>query len=91
VSSRPSPSASSAKGCATERPGAAGLNAAAGARSLEGAVLIGQNIVVAGGTQAGKPATRQDTPMTCILMPMSGCRHLATGTRDFWPRCAGVG
>ena len=25
---------------------------------LEAAVLVGQNIVVAGGTQAGKPATR---------------------------------
>jgi len=31
------------------------------ARFLEAAVLAGQNIVVAGGTQAGNPANRQDT------------------------------
>jgi hypothetical protein len=32
------------------------------ARFLEAAVLAGQNIVVAGGTQAGNPAIRQYTP-----------------------------
>ena len=31
------------------------------ARFLEAVVLTGENIVVAGGTQTGKPAIRQDT------------------------------
>ena len=33
------------------------------ARFLEAAVLAGQNIVVAGGTQAGNPTLRKDTPL----------------------------
>src|SRR5688572_14548996 len=54
------------------------------ARFLTAAVESGLNILVAGGTQSGKPTTSQTPPCRAACRPARSTRHVTVWRNGFW-------